>query len=51
MDVWDAVTSDRPYRKAWTRKRALDYIREQSGRLFDLQVAGEFLRMIQADNP
>jgi PAS domain S-box-containing protein/putative nucleotidyltransferase with HDIG domain len=49
VDVWDAITSDRPYRKAWTRKQALDYIREQSGKLFDPQVVDEFLRMIQPD--
>jgi PAS domain S-box-containing protein len=43
-DVWDALTSDRPYRSAWTEARALDYIREQAGRHFDPQVVTVFLR-------
>jgi PAS domain S-box-containing protein/putative nucleotidyltransferase with HDIG domain len=43
-DVWDAVTSDRPYRKAWSKEEALKYIREQSGKHFDPQVVEVFLR-------
>ncbi len=43
-DVWDAVTSDRPYRKAWSKEDALQYIREQSGKHFDPQVVEVFLR-------
>jgi HD-GYP domain-containing protein (c-di-GMP phosphodiesterase class II) len=35
MDVFDALTSDRPYRKAWSEQEAIDYIREQSGTHFD----------------
>jgi putative nucleotidyltransferase with HDIG domain len=34
VDVYDALTSDRPYRKAWEKEKALAYIREQSGRHF-----------------
>ncbi len=44
VDVWDALTSDRPYRKAWRKPDALQYIREQSGKHFDPQVADVFLR-------
>ena len=43
VDVWDALTSDRPYRKAWTEEKALAYIREQSGKHFDPQVVETFL--------
>jgi len=43
VDVWDALTSDRPYRKAWTKEKALEYIREQSGKHFDPQVVEVFL--------
>ena len=43
VDVWDALTSDRPYRKAWTEEKALEYIREQSGKHFDPQVVEAFL--------
>ena len=48
-DVWDAVTSDRPYRKAWSKDEALEYIREQSGQYFDPQVVDEFFRLISED--
>ncbi|MCA2002040.1 MAG: GAF domain-containing protein, partial [Chloroflexi bacterium] len=46
-DVWDALTSDRPYRPAWTKEKALAYIREQSGKHFDPQVVEAFLRMME----
>jgi putative nucleotidyltransferase with HDIG domain len=44
VDVWDAITTDRPYRKGWSRKKALDYIREQSGIYFDPQLVEMFLQ-------
>ncbi|MFN3372877.1 MAG: PAS domain S-box protein, partial [Chloroflexus sp.] len=43
VDVYDALTSDRPYRAAWPPERALAYIREQAGRHFDPQVVEVFL--------
>ncbi len=43
VDVWDALTSDRPYRPAWPESQALEYIRAQSGKLFDPQVVEVFL--------
>jgi PAS domain S-box-containing protein len=46
-DVYDALTSDRPYRKGWPHERALDYIREQSGNFFDPRVVEAFLTMNQ----
>ncbi len=46
VDVWDALTSDRPYRPAWTKEQAKEYLREQSGRHFDPQVVGAFLNLI-----
>jgi putative nucleotidyltransferase with HDIG domain len=46
VDVWDAVTNDRPYRPAWTQQEALEYIRDQSGKHFDPQVVNIFLRLI-----
>ncbi len=47
VDVWDALTSDRPYRKAWSEKKALDYIKEQSGKHFDPQIVDIFLQIIR----
>lgn len=47
VDVYDALTSDRPYRKAWSRERTLNYIREQSGKHFDPRVVEAFLSLLQ----
>ncbi len=49
IDVLDALTSDRPYRKAWTKKKALIYIREQAGLHFDPKVVEAFLSMQNAE--
>jgi len=49
VDVWDALTSDRPYRKAWQVPEVLSYIREQSGKHFDPQVVDTFLSLIDRD--
>lgn len=46
VDVWDALTSDRPYRLAWTKERAFNYVKEQSGKHFDPQVVSAFLDLI-----
>ncbi len=35
IDVWDALTSNRPYRPAWSKERALEYIQMNSGIQFD----------------
>jgi len=43
IDVWDALTSDRPYRPAWPEAKAQEYIHENSGTQFDPQVAKVFL--------
>ncbi len=48
VDVWDALQSDRPYRKAWSVAQALARVREGSGRHFDPQVVEAFLKMIAA---
>ena len=45
-DVWDSLTSDRPFRRAWPRKKALKYIREQSGRHFDPNVVEAFFKVV-----
>ena len=49
VDVWDAITSDRPYRKRWSNERALEYIQEQSGKYFDPQVVGFFLKLFSVN--
>ncbi len=47
VDVWDALLSDRPYRKAWPREKTLAYIREQSGQYFDPKIVEAFLEIVQ----
>lgn len=46
IDVWDALTSDRPYRLAWDKEKALEYIHEQKGMHFDPQVVELFSKMM-----
>ena len=46
VDVFDALTSDRPYRPAWPRERALSYIRAESGRHFDPAVVTAFFEVV-----
>jgi len=48
VDVWDALTSNRPYRAGWDKEKTLEYIREQSGKHFDPQVADTFLQNIDS---
>jgi HD-GYP domain-containing protein (c-di-GMP phosphodiesterase class II) len=50
-DVWDAITSDRPYRKGWSKADALKYIQEQSGTDFDPHVVNVFLKIIDESVP
>ena len=45
-DVYDALTSDRPYRRAWSTPSTLAYIHSQIGRHFDPTLASEFIRMM-----
>ncbi len=47
VDVWDALTSDRPYRPAWSREKALAYVRENAGLHFDPHVVEKFTALIR----
>ena len=46
IDVWDALNSDRPYRKAWPKDRIIDHMRERSGTHFDPKVLEVFLELV-----
>jgi HD-GYP domain-containing protein (c-di-GMP phosphodiesterase class II) len=46
VDVYDALTSDRPYRGAWPHEKAVEYLRAESGRHFDPKVVKIFLKML-----
>ncbi|MBI1795269.1 MAG: PAS domain S-box protein [Chloroflexi bacterium] len=43
VDVWDALTSDRPYRKAWSKEKTRQHIIESSGTHFDPVIVKAFL--------
>jgi putative two-component system response regulator len=42
-DVFDALTSVRPYKQAWPSERAFEYIDEPRGRHFDPRLAAAFM--------
>ena len=46
VDVWDALITDRRYRLAWSKEKALEYILGQSGISFDPQVVQAFLTIL-----
>jgi PAS domain S-box-containing protein/putative nucleotidyltransferase with HDIG domain len=46
VDVMDALCSERPYRKAWPKERALDHIRSLAGIHFDPLVVETFLKLV-----
>ncbi len=46
VDVYDALTSDRPYRKAWTKEVTIAFLKEQKGIHFDPQVVEIFMEYL-----
>ena len=50
VDVWDALCSDRPYRKRMPRSEVIKYIKENSGILFDPKLVEVFLSVIEAED-
>jgi HD-GYP domain-containing protein (c-di-GMP phosphodiesterase class II) len=47
VDVWDALSSDRPYRPAWERELVLEYIAQNSGIFFDPDIVAVFLQQVE----
>jgi putative two-component system response regulator len=45
-DVFDALTNERPYKKAWSYDEAIEEIQRQSGRQFDPLVVEAFLQAV-----
>ena len=50
LDAWDALRYDRPYRKAWPKKKVLEFIAEQSGKDFDPEVVNVFFDWIKTQD-
>lgn len=46
IDVWDALCSNRPYRPAWSREKAVLHIQQQAGEQFDPLVVEAFMEMV-----
>ncbi len=46
VDVWDALSFDRPYRAAWDREKVIQYIKDESGKHFDPHVTAIFLNLL-----
>ena len=44
-DVYDALTSERSYKEAWTPQASLHFLKSKSGKLFDPELVGIFLNM------
>lgn len=48
VDVWDALLSDRPYRKAWDEPDVMKYITDLSGKQFDPQILTAFQQLLKS---
>lgn len=46
VDVWDALSSDRPYRKGMPMKEIIEYLQKEAGRLFDPDIVDKFVPLI-----
>ena len=44
-DVYDALTEDRPYRKAWSGEQVRQFFEENRGKMFDAELVDIFLRL------
>jgi HD-GYP domain-containing protein (c-di-GMP phosphodiesterase class II) len=48
VDIWDALSNDRPYRKAWPEGQVLAHLRSLSGTHLDSRVVDVFLLALEA---
>ena len=48
-DVWDALTSDRPYRRALSPVAALEHVAREAGRTLDENIVATFVGLVRAD--
>ena len=49
VDVWDALSSNRPYRNAWNKEKVITHIKNESGKHFDPEVVNVFLTLVTKD--
>ncbi len=48
-DVYQALTSDRPYRKAYSKVKAMKIIRDSSAKQFDPKITAAFLKILEEE--
>ena len=51
VDVWDALSSDRPYRQRWRPEDVHQYLTEQSGAHFDPEAVDAFFDILRTSDP
>ena len=49
-DIYDALSTNRPYRKPWTSEQTLHYIEEKAGTEVDPAICSAFANMVRASN-
>jgi PAS domain S-box-containing protein/putative nucleotidyltransferase with HDIG domain len=47
IDVWDAVQSERPYNIPWKKEKAIQFLKDESGKLFDPHCVKVFLDLVE----
>ncbi len=50
-DIYDALTTERPYRKAYDKEKALQMLISMKGSVLDPELVDLFSRIIKEDNP
>ncbi len=48
-DAYDAMTSDRPYRRALTKQESIDELEKNKGKQFDIEICDIFINIIKED--
>jgi putative nucleotidyltransferase with HDIG domain len=51
VDVWDALTSDRPYRRGWPEEKTMEHIRSLAGTHFEPRLVEVFERLFGSAGP
>ena len=46
VDIWDALSSDRPYRPAWSKEKISNYIKNLAGTQLDPKIVDVFFKII-----
>ncbi len=51
VDVWDELSSDRPYRSRWPEDKVISYLKSESGKHFDPRAVEVFLGTMNGRKP